>query len=163
MPLSCVTDHRGVSVPIVGLLSDRPRELADETVPISVQEEIDREVRDSGVAGFPPIAFTALQLVVFLGAWGGIWFLTGVPLYKFPVIIISAAAAAIAAMVTLPLRRMFYTQAQAAPIVRAFLARSLCPACGYSLAGSEPADDGCTVCPECGTAWRLPVQHAPLP
>ncbi len=30
----------------------------------------------------------------------------------------------------------------------------LCPGCDYSIAELEPADDGCTVCPECGAAWR---------
>ncbi len=29
-----------------------------------------------------------------------------------------------------------------------------CPACAYSIASVEPASDGCTVCPECGSAWR---------
>jgi hypothetical protein len=32
-----------------------------------------------------------------------------------------------------------------------------CGSCGYWLAGLEPASDGCTFCPECGSAWRLPV------
>lgn len=31
----------------------------------------------------------------------------------------------------------------------------LCPSCGYSLYECEPKPDGCTVCPECGAAWRL--------
>ena len=31
-----------------------------------------------------------------------------------------------------------------------------CPACIYDLAGCPVAEeDGCTVCPECGAAWRL--------
>ncbi len=30
-----------------------------------------------------------------------------------------------------------------------------CPACNYDLAGLSPRDDGRTVCPECGAAWRL--------
>lgn len=30
-----------------------------------------------------------------------------------------------------------------------------CPACQYSIASLEPSSDGCTVCPECGGAWRL--------
>jgi hypothetical protein len=38
----------------------------------------------------------------------------------------------------------------------AMLRSGLCPHCGYDLRGS-PADeeDGATVCPECGCAWRL--------
>jgi hypothetical protein len=30
----------------------------------------------------------------------------------------------------------------------------LCPTCAYSLADLSPEADGCTVCPECGGAWR---------
>jgi len=36
------------------------------------------------------------------------------------------------------------------------LARNKCPSCGYSLSELPPANDGCTVCPECGGAWRTP-------
>ena len=32
-----------------------------------------------------------------------------------------------------------------------------CAACAYELRGVEPESDGCTVCPECGAGWRLPV------
>jgi hypothetical protein len=32
----------------------------------------------------------------------------------------------------------------------------LCASCGYDLRGSKVEPDGCTVCPECGAAWRLP-------
>jgi hypothetical protein len=34
-----------------------------------------------------------------------------------------------------------------------------CPACDYDLAGLEAADDGCTACPECGSAWNLDLAH----
>ncbi len=30
-----------------------------------------------------------------------------------------------------------------------------CPICGYDLAGLGPEADGCLVCPECGSAWRI--------
>ncbi len=30
----------------------------------------------------------------------------------------------------------------------------LCLACGFKLDGLVEASDGCTVCPECGAAWR---------
>jgi hypothetical protein len=34
---------------------------------------------------------------------------------------------------------------------------SMCPACGHSLTGLAPESDGCTVCPECGAAWKIPT------
>ncbi|MFM9996642.1 MAG: hypothetical protein ACKVU4_12690 [Phycisphaerales bacterium] len=40
---------------------------------------------------------------------------------------------------------------------RAYLAGSVCPSCGYSLAGLPAEGDGCTVCPECSGAWRVAV------
>ncbi len=36
----------------------------------------------------------------------------------------------------------------------ALLAVRRCASCAYLL-GGEPEADGCTVCPECGAAWRL--------
>ena len=38
---------------------------------------------------------------------------------------------------------------------RAMLRSGLCPACAYKLDGVEPDADACTVCPECGAAWRV--------
>lgn len=37
--------------------------------------------------------------------------------------------------------------------------RGRCPACGYDLAGLRASDDGCTTCPECGSAWNLENAH----
>ena len=37
------------------------------------------------------------------------------------------------------------------------LAVGCCPSCGYSISEISPQDDGCTICPECGAAWRLGV------
>ena len=36
------------------------------------------------------------------------------------------------------------------------LAAPMCPACHHLLTGVPAQADGCTVCPECGAAWRLP-------
>ena len=38
---------------------------------------------------------------------------------------------------------------------RAMMRTGLCPACAYQIHDIEPDPDGCTVCPECGAAWRL--------
>lgn len=34
--------------------------------------------------------------------------------------------------------------------------RYRCPSCNYALGGLTLEPDGCTVCPECGSAWKLP-------
>lgn len=31
----------------------------------------------------------------------------------------------------------------------------MCPCCGYDISTLDTAEDGCTVCSECGAAWRL--------
>ena len=36
-----------------------------------------------------------------------------------------------------------------------FAALGRCGLCGYTLRGLQEEDDGCTICPECGAAWRL--------
>lgn len=37
----------------------------------------------------------------------------------------------------------------------ALLTRGLCPSCVADLDGIEPEEDGCTVCAECSSAWKL--------
>lgn len=56
----------------------------------------------------------------------------------------------------LPTRRMEL-------IRRAMLRYRRCPACAYRLSGLPLESDGCTVCPECGAAWRFPTSSQSLP
>lgn len=37
------------------------------------------------------------------------------------------------------------------------LIRDTCPGCDYPLAAAVPEPDGCSLCPECGAAWNLPL------
>jgi len=39
--------------------------------------------------------------------------------------------------------------------VAAMTRAGLCPSCAYQIDEIEPDDDDCTVCPECGGAWRI--------
>ncbi len=39
--------------------------------------------------------------------------------------------------------------------VAARLASGFCPNCRYGLQSLRPEEDGCTICPECGAAWRV--------
>ena len=36
-----------------------------------------------------------------------------------------------------------------------YLRAGFCASCGQDLTGLPRAEDGCTVCPECGAAWRV--------
>lgn len=46
-------------------------------------------------------------------------------------------------------------------IVEAMLLERRCPSCAHSLEGLNPAADDCTICPECGSAWRLGAHKTP--
>ena len=56
----------------------------------------------------------------------------------------------------LPLRRLVVLAGRT-PTIRVLLKHRLCASCGYSLANLSADVDGCTVCPECGSAWRIPA------
>jgi hypothetical protein len=48
------------------------------------------------------------------------------------------------------------TRAKDAPeTATALMACGLCPACVYPISSLPIDNDGCTICPECGAAWRL--------
>jgi hypothetical protein len=36
------------------------------------------------------------------------------------------------------------------------VAKGCCASCGYVIESLPPDPDGCTTCPECGAAWKLP-------
>ncbi|MGH7244406.1 MAG: hypothetical protein ACREJD_13425 [Phycisphaerales bacterium] len=44
-------------------------------------------------------------------------------------------------------------------VARQWLSLGTCAGCRYDLRDIEPAADGCTVCPECGGAWKLQQAH----
>ncbi len=41
-------------------------------------------------------------------------------------------------------------------IIHSMLLEHRCPSCAYDLSATSPDPDGCTTCPECGAAWRMP-------
>lgn len=46
---------------------------------------------------------------------------------------------------------------------RVMLEASLCPSCTHPLDGLPRLEDGCVVCPECGSAWRVDAIIRSLP
>ena len=57
----------------------------------------------------------------------------------------------------LPMARMYWYPV----IVDAAVAEGHCGSCGYPLLDSASDADGCTVCPECGAAWKVPMASTP--
>jgi hypothetical protein len=69
-------------------------------------------------------------------------------------LVLSCAAAMIAAF------RFVVRRADRIHAIHHMPAMGLCPACGYGIRGVPSEADGCTVCPECGAAWRVPPNPA---
>jgi len=64
-----------------------------------------------------------------------------------------------AAMLCLPLywiAYVFFSKSTSVQYLRILKHNSICPSCLFGLTDLPIKPDGCTVCPECGAAWRLP-------
>ena len=57
----------------------------------------------------------------------------------------------------------FEDRALAKGLRRLFRYHAHCPSCLYGIRDIEPDPDGCTICPECGAAWRLPPHNETEP
>lgn len=138
--MKSVKDHRGIEFPVSGpfrLKSDRPtRSKTDKKWRHSVIETADT----AGVGllfvalgfslGYPWLQWffrTRIHFVLWLTLW---------------------TLGTVAALWSIPheLRHL---------AVRRRRTRCRCVACGYSLARLPKEPDDCTVCPECGAAWRF--------
>jgi hypothetical protein len=58
-------------------------------------------------------------------------------------------------LLVLPIFAVFHNKQRRPMTARLILRDHICPSCLYDLQGLTPADDDCTVCPECGSAWRI--------
>lgn len=48
-------------------------------------------------------------------------------------------------------------------LARAIVNEGICGSCAHELRGLPSHEDGCTLCPECGAAWRLDPAKPPAP
>ena len=101
-----------------------------------------RRVHESATRwGVPPAFLYAFLIVIvaspFMGGFGAV------------VVACALVVAVVVAAASMP-------PARSSDLVREWLAFGCCASCGYSLKGIHADADGCTVCPECGAAWKLP-------
>lgn len=154
------TDDRGTSVPMLpqrqlGIMPGIP-----SPIPIAVRSrmfaegqkvQFSRKVLIPSLLGFGAIV-----------VWGILWIFISprlspmIPLSP----IVKGALQGLIPFIPFPLVMWFVIRAGRAQIVRLVASHGYCPSCGYALADIPAADDGCTVCPECGSAWRI---NAPFP
>jgi len=87
--------------------------------------------------------FFSPMLVVSFEVFASVWIVVYSITSLFLMVFIARVGIRIASQETLAVR------------ARTMRHGSQCPQCWYDLVGLEPEADGCTVCPECGTAWRL--------
>ena len=143
LKLRSVTDDRGRSVPfrmVTGLRVSR-----------EIPEDARRKIEDQVKADFGADRRWKIELAIGLTVFMGIL----VALLMIPGLGYQRAMFALPPLVVVVFlwsgRRYVRNRYH-----RVILAMEYCPSCGYRLVGTPPEGDGCTVCPECGAAWRLP-------
>jgi hypothetical protein len=151
------TDHRGhpcgVPASPLGILGTRRHDLSRteawrierEVRKVPLKSQMTRATTLTVVITLPVALMFSLSLLAAshrFGQW--VWPISA-PVFGL------AMGAFIAAVLRAGLRDCF------AP---AYLAAGRCGACAFPLQGLNPEPDNCTVCPECGAAWKLlPHDH----
>lgn len=126
-----------------------------------VEDESSHPTRDIntlwlGMLGLAASVVTLILVQLAVFALFG-WFGAGGRSWKLA-FVASGLAVIVAAIVNAPARnsiRAAIARRRASIIAHAAAAEGFCGGCAYPLDALDPEPDGCTVCPECGAAWRI--------
>jgi len=152
-----VTDDRGRRVKLLshrklgvlpGIPSPIPMDARHRMYAERQEVQWSRDVLISIVIGLLFLFLWATMCVIFAPRM--IHWVTAPPLFK-------GLLMGVLPSLPLPLLIYFMIRAGRHRIARIIIKHGFCAACGYALTGLDPADDRCTICPECGSAWRLPT------
>ncbi len=154
-----VEDARGVERVIQAMVPGLSARTDAETVPRDALTRIRRRVR-AGRFGVQTARDQMMRPQV-VGSVAGSAVLILLLVKQLPEpygVLVALAAAALAVLLT-----WRGVRSSAPDLVKdAFLVERRCPACGYDLSTIKPdGADGCSVCPECGGAWRFPRSPCP--
>lgn len=95
-------------------------------------------------------ALAVLGVPFFLVMQGMSWFLKpNIPQWAFTPVSLTVIASLFVALCPIACRLLWRGERGWCLVMRC------CPACNYDMSGLTTRDDGLTVCPECGAAWRL--------
>lgn len=102
------------------------------------------------------LTLQGIGLLVIL-VWCGVWF--GVSIVLMPVLpvpsVLKGALIGIGGFLAMPPVIWWLMRSHRQEVASMVTREHYCASCGYSLREIDAAPDGCTVCPECGSAWRI--------
>ena len=158
-----VTDDRGKQVRLIQQRKLGTFPGVPSPIPLAVRERMHmhgHEIQWSREVLIPLV----IGLIV-AAMWGGLWF------YLAPrATNLLPAAPVIRGLViglvpSLPLPFVMYVMIHAGrkQVARLVTRYGYCASCGYALTKLPVDEDSCTVCPECGSAWKVPPQAADAP
>lgn len=119
----------------------KPRARAAAEIPRALRKRI-----LAGAVTFPPCACC-------MSVSAGLAYRAGT-LFSGPAVL--ALSSIVAMLLIWPLQIGLDLRRTKPYVLKAALEARSCPACGYSLIGVAPGAHGCSTCPECAAAWRLP-------
>lgn len=149
------TDDRGTRVKLIpqhqlGIMPGIP-----SPIPIEARTRMFGEAQEIQLSR----EFVVPMLLALLGIfiWGGAWLLIFPRI--LPALMVSPMIKALITtsvpFLCIPFLMWFLMYRTRQRIVRIVTKHGFCATCGYALADIPAAADGCTACPECGSAWRI--------
>ncbi len=149
-----ITDHRARPTQLYGLRDDLPRTASFEGVPADVRRRIEDRLRTPLTKASNRYAWAVSVACIMLSLWlVPVLMKSGLSAYAWaPLLVVANVGAWMACAFVY---RWLVHRGFTSEFVAAFLADKRCPACTYDLDGAAAGADGCTVCPECGAAWRV--------
>jgi hypothetical protein len=147
------TDDRGMRVPLLPPRQLSAAPLSSSPLPIEIRRKLQHELKT--VRSSPKVAAAGILSTIAL-----IPYIIALRLFVLAYLEHIPWASShwyVAAFAPAPLLWWWITRSGRQLTARAITRLGHCASCGYSLANLAPADDGCTLCPECGSAWRIPA------
>lgn len=150
-----VTDDRGRRVRLIPQRQLGTLPGVSSPIPLDVRARIVGEAQSLqwSRAFLPRMGLVLLILL----AWGAAWvvvsarFMVSVPLPPM----VKGATVALVPVLPLPPLMWWLVRSVRQRVARLVVNERYCATCGYPLGQINAAADGCTVCPECGSAWRV--------
>lgn len=158
VPDSRTRDHRGRRISVRRRLSQDAQGRPIDPESRGSTQAVARRLRAQGVRMRAKVSDSVFVGVLACGGMLAVGAISNVPIGWKQAVAGGALAGATILLVDLLRWRVGIVLPGPAKEVRsAWLAERMCPACGYDLARLDmpPEPDGCTICPECASAWDL--------